>query len=49
MAAVALAGRGLTPAVVEHILSREPKLSNRFLELLIQAERETFFRRFRWS
>jgi ATP-dependent Lhr-like helicase len=49
MAAAALAGRGLTPAVVEHILSREPKLSNRFLELLIQAERETFFRRFRWS
>jgi len=49
VAAVALAGRGLTPAVVEHILSREPKLSDRLIDLLLQAEREAFFRRFRWS
>ncbi|MGQ9787891.1 MAG: DEAD/DEAH box helicase [Candidatus Hadarchaeaceae archaeon] len=49
MAALGLAGRGLTPAVVREILAKEPKLSNRFLELVLKKEREQLFRRFRWS
>lgn len=46
-AALALVGRGITPARAGEILAKEPKFSNKFLELLLQKEREALFRRFR--
>lgn len=49
VAALGLAGRGLTPAVVREILAKEPKFSNQFLELVLKKERELLFRKFRWG
>lgn len=49
VAALGLAGRGLTPAAVREILAREPKFTNQFLELVLKKERELLFRRFRWG
>ena len=49
LAALALVGRGLTPAAAEEILAREPSFSGKFLELLLRKEREALFRRFGWS
>jgi len=48
-AALGLAGRGLTPAAVKDILAKEPKFSNKFLELVLKKEREALFKRFRWG
>jgi hypothetical protein len=48
-AALALAGRGITFSDASEILSKEPKLSNKFLELVVRKEREALFRRFRWG
>ncbi|MGC8817366.1 MAG: DEAD/DEAH box helicase [Candidatus Hadarchaeum sp.] len=49
LAALGLAGRGLTPAAVREILAKEPRFSNRFLELVLKKERELLFRKFKWS
>jgi ATP-dependent Lhr-like helicase len=49
LAAVALVGRGVTPAAARDILSKEQKLSNRFFELLLQREREALLKRFKWA
>lgn len=47
LAALTLAGRGVTFAAARDILAKERKMSNKFFELLIQKEREALFRRFR--
>jgi ATP-dependent Lhr-like helicase len=49
LAALALVGRGVTPAAAGEILAKEQKLSSKFLELLLRKEREALFRRFRWA
>lgn len=49
LAALALVGRGVTPAVAREILAKEQKLSSKFLELLLRKEREALFRRFGWA
>jgi len=49
LAALALVGRGVTPAAAREILAKEQKLSSKFLELLLRKEREALFRRFRWA
>ncbi|HID60483.1 MAG TPA: DEAD/DEAH box helicase [Hadesarchaea archaeon] len=48
IAALALVGRGVVPAAARDILSKEPKFSNRFVEFLLQKEREALLGRFRW-
>ena len=48
-AALGLAGRGLTPSAVREILAKEPKFSNKFLELILKREREALFKRFKWG
>jgi ATP-dependent Lhr-like helicase len=48
LAAIALAGRGMTPAAAGEILEREGKLSGRFLELVLAKEREKLLQRFRF-
>ncbi len=48
-AALALVGRGITPAAAGDILSREPKFSNKFIELLLRKERDALLKRFRWA
>ena len=45
-AAVALSGRKLKASDVEEILKEERTLSNRFFELVIEAERNALKRRF---
>jgi ATP-dependent Lhr-like helicase len=49
LAALALAGRGLTVSAAREILAKEPRFSNRFLEQVLQKERESQFRRFKLS
>jgi hypothetical protein len=49
LAAMALAGRGVTPSAAREILEREQRLSSKFLELVLKKEREALFRRFRWK
>jgi hypothetical protein len=49
IAALGLAGRGLTISAVREIISKEPRFSNRFLELVLKKEREAMFRRFKWG
>ncbi len=46
-AALALAGRGIAPTSAKEILAKEPKFSNKFLELVLRKEREALFKRFR--
>jgi len=46
LAAIALAGRRLKTSDAEKILSEEKKLSDRFFELVIEAERNALKRRF---
>ncbi|MEW6592171.1 MAG: DEAD/DEAH box helicase, partial [Candidatus Hadarchaeota archaeon] len=48
-AAVALVGRGVGNTSAEQILSVEQKLTNRFFELVVRKERESVFRKFKWS
>lgn len=48
-AAVALVGRGVGPTAAEQILALEPKLTNRFFELVVRKERESVFRKFKWG
>ncbi|KUO40135.1 MAG: hypothetical protein AVW06_02805 [Hadesarchaea archaeon DG-33-1] len=48
LVAVALVGRGVTPAAAKEILKREKRLSGKFLELVLGKEREALLRRFRW-
>jgi ATP-dependent Lhr-like helicase len=48
-AAVALVGRGVTSAAAREILAKEQKMSNRFIELLLQKEREALLKRFSWA
>jgi len=45
-AAAALAGRGIGVNTAEKILSEEKDLTDRFLELVIEAEKEALKRRF---
>jgi hypothetical protein len=49
LAAVALVGRGVTPAAAREILEGEKKLSGKFLELILSKEREALLRRFKWA
>jgi len=49
LAAMALAGRGVTPSAAREILEREQRLSSKFLEHVMKKEREALFRRFRWA
>ena len=44
---VALCGRGIRPEEAERVLAREPKLTDRFYELVMQAERRALLTRFR--
>ena len=46
-AALALVGRSITPAAAGEILAKEPKFSNKFLELILRREREVMFKRFK--
>jgi ATP-dependent Lhr-like helicase len=46
-AAVALAGRGVSPTAAREILAKAPRISHRFLELVLWKEREAMFRGFR--
>ncbi|MFH1821571.1 MAG: DEAD/DEAH box helicase [Methanobacteriota archaeon] len=48
-AALGLASRGLKPSAVGEILAKEPKFSNKFLELILKKEREALFKRFKWK
>ena len=48
-AGLALAGKGLTPSAVRDMLSKEPRFSNKLLELLLKKEREALFKRFQWG
>ncbi len=49
LAAIALSSRGITTSAAKEILSKEPKFSNRFLELILRREREALFKRFKWK
>jgi ATP-dependent Lhr-like helicase len=49
IAALGLAGRGLTISAVREIIAKEPRFSNRFLELVLKKEREAMFKRFKWG
>jgi ATP-dependent Lhr-like helicase len=46
-AAVALSARNVHPADVAGVLEKEPKLTDRFYELVLEAERKALSRRFR--
>ncbi|MEM3379084.1 MAG: DEAD/DEAH box helicase [Candidatus Bathyarchaeia archaeon] len=46
-AAVALSARKVRPTDVASVLEKEPKLSNRFYELILEAERKALSKRFR--
>jgi ATP-dependent Lhr-like helicase len=46
-AVVALVGRNLTLKDAERILSQEPRLTPRFFELLMEAEKERLLQAFR--
>ncbi len=46
IAALVLSGRGLSVRDAKHILERESKLSEKLIELIIQAEKEALKRRF---
>lgn len=46
VAAVALAGRRLRPSDVEEVLKEESRLSDRFFELVLEAERKALKKRF---
>jgi len=48
-AALVLVGRGIAPSAAREILSKEPKFSNKFLELILKKEREMLFKRFKWG
>lgn len=45
-AAVALAGRGITPTAAAEILAKAPKLSEKFFELVVRKEQEATFKKF---
>jgi ATP-dependent Lhr-like helicase len=45
-AAVALSARKVRASDVEGVLEKEPRLSDRFYELVLEAERKTLSRRF---
>jgi ATP-dependent Lhr-like helicase len=47
LAALVLAGRGITAAAAREVLAKAPRLSNRLLELVLRKEREVIFRQFR--
>jgi ATP-dependent Lhr-like helicase len=47
VAAVALSARKVQPLEVAGVLEKEPKLTDRFYELVLEAERKTLSRRFR--
>jgi ATP-dependent Lhr-like helicase len=47
VAVVALVGRNLTLKDAERILSQEPRLTPRFFELLMEAEKERLLQAFR--
>ncbi len=49
LAALVLVGKGITPDGAKDILVREHKMTNKFLELLLRKERESLFRRFKWT
>ena len=49
LAALALAGRGITLSAAREILEKERRLSDRFLELVLEKEREALFKRFKWG
>lgn len=49
LAAIALVGRGVTPAAAREILAKEQKMSNKFFELLLQKERAALLKRFKWA
>jgi len=44
---VALCGRGIRPEEAERVLAQEPNLTDRFYELVMQAERRALLTRFR--
>lgn len=46
-AAVALSARKVQPSYVAEVLEKEPKLNDRFYELVLEAERKTISKRFR--
>ena len=46
VAAVALSARKVTPADVAGVLDKEPKLTDRFYELVLEAERKALSKRF---
>ncbi|KXB09105.1 hypothetical protein AKJ35_01390, partial [candidate division MSBL1 archaeon SCGC-AAA833F18] len=48
-AAIALAGRGLTPKSAEGILSEEDELSDKFLDLVMKEEKKSLFSRYKIS
>ncbi|RLG58000.1 MAG: ATP-dependent helicase [Hadesarchaea archaeon] len=47
-AAIALVGRGIGTSIAREILSKEPKFSNKFIELLLSRERNALLKRFKW-
>lgn len=49
LAAIALAGRGITPSAAEEILKKEKRLSGKFLELVLKKEREALLQKFKWT
>jgi ATP-dependent Lhr-like helicase len=46
-AAVALSARRVSPADVAAVLEKDPKLSDKFYELVLEAERKVLSKRFR--
>jgi len=46
-ATVALSARKVQPSDVAGVLEKEPKLNDRFYELVLEAERKALSRRFR--
>jgi ATP-dependent Lhr-like helicase len=46
VAAVALCARRVQPSDVRQVLEEEPKLSDRFYELVLEAERKAISKRF---
>ena len=47
VAAVALSARKVRATDVEGVLEKEPKLTDRFYELVLEAERKALSKRFR--
>jgi hypothetical protein len=47
LAVLALVGRNITPTMAEEILTAEHEPSDKFMELLLQKEREALLKRFK--